>query len=194
VLSPAQERVLLEQARREPLAFRELYRAYFPRVYAYVSYRVACVEDVEDLTAQTFLKAIEELGRFSYRGEGSFAAWLFRIAHNSVSDFYRRGGKAHDGPAPLEAAYELPDQQPSPDDHVIRQQSFAHLRRLVGDLPLRQQEVITLRFFAGLRNKQIAGILGLDERSVAAHLCRGLRELQRRYAQLPEHAFGGVLE
>src|SRR5215510_12954276 len=84
------EQQMIQEARHDPTAFRALYRRYCPRVYAYVAYRVGRAADAEDLTADIFLKVVEGLPRFEDRGEGAFAAWLCRIAHNAVGQFYRQ--------------------------------------------------------------------------------------------------------
>jgi len=179
-LDSKQERMLVKKAQRDPTAFQELYNYYFPRVYAYVIYRVGRVQDTEDLVADTFLKVIERLDEFQWRGEGSFAAWLFRIAHNLVSDFYRRG-RGPEESVPLEELPELASSTLLPADAVLQKEKFAYLRRLIGTLSPRRQEIITLKFFGGLRNKEIAVLLGLDERTVASHLCRGVKDLHRQY-------------
>ena len=181
-LAPRVERRLVRRATREPEAFRELYRAYFPRIYAYVSYRVGRVQDAEDLTAETFLRAVEHLSRFRWRGEGSFAAWLFRIAHNLVANFYRADARWPE-PIPLELLPDVRAADDLPADELARKEVLAHLRHLIGDLSPRQQEIVTLRFFGGLRNQEIAALLDLDERTVAAHLSRGVRRLQEHYEQ-----------
>lgn len=179
-LNPEQERELVKKARQDSMAFRELYSHYFSRIYAYVSYRIGRVQDAEDLVADTFLRVVERLEEFQWRGEGSFAAWLFRIAHNRVSDFYRRGCRVK-GSVPLEELPELEASTLLPADIVLQKEKFAHLRRLIGALSPRRQEIITLKFFGGLRNKEIAVLLGLDERTVASHLCRGLEDLHYQY-------------
>jgi RNA polymerase sigma-70 factor (ECF subfamily) len=178
--NPERERELLKQARRDPAAFQELYNHYFPRIYAYVSYRVGRVRDSEDIVADTFLTVVDNLNGFEWRGEGSFAAWLFRIARNRVSDFYRRG-RGSEETIPLEDLPDLASGVLLPADALAQKEKFACLRRLIGTLSPRRQEVITLRFFGGLRNKEIAALLDLDERTVASHLCRGLRDLHRKY-------------
>ena len=174
------EQAWVERARHDHDAFRELYDHYFPRVYAYVSYRVGRVEDAEDLVGETFTKVVEGLGGFEWRRSGSFAAWLFRIAHNCVSNLHRYNRHRQE-PVPLEALPNLRAMAPLPDDVVVQKEEFAHLRGLIATLSPRKQEVITLRFYGRLRNREIAQILGLDERTVAAHLCRGLEELHRKY-------------
>lgn len=171
-----EHRLISEAKRRQQEAFRALYRHYFPRVYAYVAYRVQRAEDAEDLTADIFTKIVESLAQFEYRGEGSFAAWVFRIAQNRVSQFYRQTETS----IPLDELPEFHQQGQSPDEIVIRKERFAWLSMLIDTLTPRRREIITLRFFGGLRNQEIAIILGLDERTVAAHLSRALTDLQDR--------------
>ncbi|HET7078316.1 MAG TPA: sigma-70 region 4 domain-containing protein, partial [Chloroflexia bacterium] len=63
---------------------------------------------------------------------------------------------------------------------------FADLHRLIATLSPRRREVITLKFFGGLQNREIAAVLGLDERTVASHLCRALEDLYARYTRLED--------
>lgn len=176
------ERMLIEQAAADPAALERLYSSYFPRVYAYVAYRVGQVADSEDLVSEVFLRAVAALhaGSFRWRQEGSFAAWLFRIARNVVTDYHRSNLKRDNGAVALEDVLEFVAGPSLPEEAFIRGEEYAHLRRLVSTLAPRRQEVITLKFFGGLRNSEIAAVLGLDERTVASHLCRGLDDLQQR--------------
>lgn len=171
------EPVLIEQVQKQHdvRAFRELYRAYFARIYGYVAYRVSRPQDREDVVADVFLKALESLHRFSYRGEGSFAAWLFRIAHNQIATFYRQ--TRHET-LELEEVGELESENAPPERFLLQKETHARLHEFLRQLPPRRQEIITLRFFGGLRNQEIAAILNLDERTVASHLSRGLQDLQ----------------
>lgn len=176
-LNPEYEQQLIRDARSNPDAFRELYRHYFPRIYAYVAYRVGRAGETEDLVADIFVKVVESLDTFEYRGAGSFAAWIFRITHNHVSQFYR-------GRADLLSIDEVSDiisDDLSPDQTIIRKEQFIHLRSLLQTLSPRRQEIIRLKFFGELRNQEIAAVLGLDERTIASHLCRGIEDLAQRY-------------
>jgi RNA polymerase sigma-70 factor (ECF subfamily) len=177
-LEPAHEAALIERARRDPAAFQELYRHYLPRVYAYVAARLPERAEAEDVVATAFLKAFERLHQFRARGDGSFAAWLFQIAHRGLLDDYRQR-RRRGTPHRLERHHDLADEAEPLDVAVIRAEAATNLRRLITTLPPRRQEVVALRFFAGLRNHEIAAVLGIHERSVASHLCRALDDLQR---------------
>lgn len=178
-LEPEHERALLAAATDDDHAFGRLYDAYLPRVYAYVGYRLPA-EDVEDVVAETFVKMARGLHRFQWRGPGSFSAWLFRIAHNEIAEQYRRRGRSPEMVA-LDAADNVAGGDPLPAPAVEDAERAAVVRRLVAALPPRRQEAILLRFFGGLSNRQIAAILGVDERTVASNVARGLDELQRRW-------------
>ncbi len=130
---PEREHELLKRAQGDPNAFQALYDHYFPRVYAYVSYRVGRVKDSEDIVADTFLTVVDNLNGFEWRGEGSFAARLFRIARNRVSDFYRRG-RGSEETIPLEDLPDLASAALLPGDAVARKEKFAHLQCLIGTL------------------------------------------------------------
>lgn len=180
-----EERWLVERARSDPDAFGALYDRYFPRVYAYVRRRVDRTQDAEDLVAETFLKAIAAIDGFAWRHHASFAAWLFRIAHNLVANFRQR--RLPDNVYPLDAVRERPSAGESPEAAALRREQAELLGRQLRALAPRRQEIIALRFFGGLRNREIAAVLDLDERTVAAHLSRGLADLHRAYlAETPQ--------
>jgi RNA polymerase sigma-70 factor (ECF subfamily) len=180
LITVSYQREWVEKAQNDPLAFRHLYDSYFSRVYAYVSYRVGRIQDAEDMTSEIFLKAMEGITRFEWQHENSFAGWIFRIAHNTVNDYYRKNNPV-DEPLSLEELPELRASVLLPEDALLRKEKFAQLRRLIYALPSRRQEVILLKFFGGLRNQEIATVLGLDERTVASHLSRALVSLHRKY-------------
>ena len=177
-MDPESEKRLLEAAKNKPTAIAPLYDYYFPRVHAFVCYRVPLLTDVEDIVAEIFLQVIKELQRFEWRHNNSFAAWLFRIAHNRVADYYRRKQ-----PQTIELDEIISHQAavPLPEESLLRQEIFGHLHHLLSTLSPRKQEIISLKFFGRLNNQEIARILGIDERTVASHLCRGLRELHQKY-------------
>src|SRR5713101_5506467 len=88
----AEERRLIKAAQSDPARFADVYENYFELVYAYVARRVRNRDEAEDSTADVFRKALASLPRFKWRG-APFAAWLFRIASNLISDRGKRAAK-----------------------------------------------------------------------------------------------------
>jgi RNA polymerase sigma-70 factor (ECF subfamily) len=184
------ERYWVERAAHDPAAFNCLYTYYFPRLYAYARYRVAVDHEAEDVVAETFLKVVETIDRFRWHHQRSFAAWLFRIAHNILIDEARRAQRVQQT-TDVDLA-RLAGTVDAPDDAAMRDEEVRRLHELLATLSPRRQEVITLRFFGELRNQEIAQILEIDERTVAAHLCRGLEDLHRKYLDSLAHTTEGV--
>jgi RNA polymerase sigma-70 factor (ECF subfamily) len=85
----AAERRLIEESKTDARRFARLYERYFERVYAFALTRTGSRPAAEDVTAETFRVAFQNLSRFQWRGV-PFSAWLFRIAANAASDQRRR--------------------------------------------------------------------------------------------------------
>ncbi|HEY6767765.1 MAG TPA: sigma factor [Candidatus Sulfotelmatobacter sp.] len=88
----ADERLLIEAAQKDPSCFGQLYENHFERVYTYVVRRVKDRAETEDLTSEVFHQALANLKKYEWRGI-PFAAWLFRIAANLISDRWERSGR-----------------------------------------------------------------------------------------------------
>jgi RNA polymerase sigma-70 factor (ECF subfamily) len=150
-------------ARRDDAdSFAALYRRHLPAVFRYVSGRTAARDEVEDLTSEVFRRAW--IGRRSYRGHGSFRAWIFAIVHRTLADQRRRD---HSSAAWTPQAAELiRDGNALPEDHVIDDERTKHVQRLLRELGPQQQEVLRLRFAAELTYAEIARVLGKREDAV----------------------------
>ncbi|MEL6307150.1 MAG: sigma-70 family RNA polymerase sigma factor [Chloroflexota bacterium] len=179
-LTDDEERALIS-ALPDKVAFQTLYRAYFERVFGYIAYRVGRRQDAEDITADVFMRVLRKVHTFEYRGAGSFAAWIFQIARNQVAQFYRYADRQPDSLIPLDALPHMQGDNLLPDEALMRKETFARLQGAIASLSERRQEVVTLRFYGGLSNQEIAHVLDLDERTVASHLSRAIDDLQRTY-------------
>jgi RNA polymerase sigma-70 factor, ECF subfamily len=170
----ANERLLVQAAQKDPKMFAEPYEHNFERVYAYVTRRVRNRAEAEDLTAEVFHKALANLPRFKWRGN-PFAAWLFRIAANSIADRAKQSKRQSD----LSQASDATDpagQQPALEADEKRARIF----RLVQNLPEDQQRVISLRFAEEKSIREIAQELGRSEGAVKQLQYRGLENLRAR--------------
>jgi RNA polymerase sigma-70 factor (ECF subfamily) len=175
-----QEAALIQAAVHDPDAFQALYQRYLRRVYAYVAARVGNPQDAEDVVSEIFLRVIRHLDRLHKPQQTSFAAWLFVIARHAVTDHYRRNGQAA-RLIPLGSAEHLPQPGAQPDALLSEADETARLGQMIALLPERKREIITLRYYAGLRNHEIAAVLGIGEKTVSATLSRALNDLHAHY-------------
>ena len=180
------ERVLVEKAKNDPDAFSELYDLYFPKIFRYVNWRVGSRTDAEDLVSDIFTKTLSKLNQFKWQKGATFSSWIFRIAYNTVVDYYRTKHKRDY--INIDDLPEIPADLILPDEDLDRQRLFKELYQMIQELPERQAEVITMRFFTGMKNKEIAKVLGISEKSVASSLCRGLRTLHDKFNLKPSFA------
>ena len=158
----------------DPVAFGEIYERYYVGVYKYIFYRVGEQSLAEDLTMEVFVKAMEAIDNFSFRGV-PFSAWLYRIASNLVIDHFRR--------QPVQPALSLEEKLVAAVEHPseVLESEFTHqaLQRALADLTDDQQQVIVLKFVDGLSNLEVAQILGKTEGAVKSLQHRALASLGR---------------
>jgi RNA polymerase sigma-70 factor (ECF subfamily) len=167
------EQIWVSQAVADSTAFATLYDYYAPRIYTYIRYRVNDIHTAEDLTAQTFERALANLSRYQ-PAQAPFSAWLFGIAHHVVSQHYRRRLIFF----PLEAVYQRAAEAVLPEDLYIAQESQACLMKAVRRLPERERNLLALKFAGGLTNRQIAAITRLSESNVGVILYRSIKQLR----------------
>lgn len=169
---------LLDRAKQgDAQAVGRLYDSLFPGVYGFACMRLPTIQDAEDIVSETFMTMVKKLPGFEPAHSGAFRAWVFRIARNKITDFYRANGNRRvieTDELVLAATASGTDVQAK----VQRDELRFSLLASIGELQPRQQEVILLRYFGGLRNKDIAEVLAIEERTVSAHLSRGLKSLQ----------------
>lgn len=159
----------------EPQALAELCQLYFRDIYSYIYYRVSNIQDAEDLTDDVFLKMVEGIRSCRAREEKPFLAWLFRIANNSVTDYYRR--QAVRNHLPLDEKHLPP--YAGPEVPVETKLTQERLQQALLELTDEQQQVIILKFVEGLSNVEIAHLLGKSEGAIKSLQHRGLASLHR---------------
>jgi RNA polymerase sigma-70 factor, ECF subfamily len=165
----ADERLLIEAARKDPSRFAEVYEHYFERVYAYVARRVGNRQEAEDITSEVFHQALANIGKFEWRGV-PFAAWLLRIAANATADKWRRNAREQGNPGKEESAeYDFESSNEG-----------ARLFRLVKELPVEQRMVIEMRFAEEKSIREIAQAIGKTEGAVKQLQFRGIQNLRLR--------------
>ena len=171
VREDADERLLVAAAQENPAKFAELYDIHFERVYAFIGRRVRDRDRAEDLTSETFHKALAGLKRYEYRGL-PFGAWLVRIAANVVFDHAKRTARE---PGNLE---EVPEPGRKAEQEEI--ENRARLFRLVDTLPDDQKRVVYARFVEQRSIREIAVQLRKSEGAVKQLQFRALEKLRSK--------------
>jgi RNA polymerase sigma-70 factor, ECF subfamily len=168
---------LVERAQDgETEAFGRLYDHYSDTVYRYIYYRVGSKATAEDLTSETFLRALRRIGTFTWQGR-DFGAWLVTIARNLVADHFKSSRfRLEVTTGEMLDANEV---ERSPEDDVLESLSNEALLTAVRRLNPQQQECVTLRFLQGLSVAETARVMGKNEGAIKTLQYRAVRTLAR---------------
>lgn len=167
----------------DSVSFAALYESHLPQVFRYLRARVDDPNEAADLAQLVFLRAWEALPRYR-PGRAPFAAWLFTIARNAAIDSARRSRATVE----LEAAQSRAEGwEASAEDAVLRDESRRLLRQRVSKLKREEQDLLALRFAAGLSSSEIARVVGRSEAAVKKQLARLLQRLREEYDNEAAH-------
>ena len=154
--------------------FGSLYDLHVDRVYRHIYYRVGNTKDAEDLTQQVFLKAWKAIGRYQKTGS-PFLAWLMRISHNLVIDFYRSKKDV----TYLDSEIDFKDPDAGPEQLAEAQFDQQQIRKVILRLPDEQQQVILMSFIEGFTYSEIAASLGKSEGNIRVIVHRALKRMKQ---------------
>jgi len=166
----------LVRSRRE--AFADMYDTCMPGVYRYINYRVGNASLAEDLTADVFEKALKHFDSYD-RAKAAPSTWLTTIARNTITDHFRKESRVQvvrEDDAPEEVS-----EEPETADEIAKLEEARQLRLCLSGLPQLDQDIISLKFGAGLNNREIARTLKLSESNVGTRLYRAVRRLRESF-------------
>jgi RNA polymerase sigma-70 factor (ECF subfamily) len=164
---------------RDPEGFQQLYEHHHLDVFRFIfGLHGGPIQEVEDLTTQTFLRAWKS--RRSFQGDQAAAfAWVLKIARNLTIDSHRQQAR---NPAPLDIETQvIPTYGVTPEELVARHEQYRILWDLLGRLPDQQREIVTLRYLLAWRVKDIAAHLALTENHVSVLLRRVIQRLKKEW-------------
>jgi RNA polymerase sigma-70 factor (ECF subfamily) len=175
-----EERALIEAAQQDAGRFAELYELHFERVYAFIARRVRDRSAAEELTSHVFHQALANLGKFKWRG-APFAAWLFRIARNSIADRAQRLLRESGSESSLQSLDQ--SSETGVDDDLEQAETVARVYQLVDQLPWDQRYVVRLRFAEEKSIREIAEQLSRSEGAIKQLQFRALQNLRARMSE-----------
>ena len=170
---------IIARARESPEVFGLLYERYVVRIYNYIYYRTGNHHDAEDLTSRTFYKALKHFPRYVDKG-APFSAYLYRIAHNIVANWYRDNKRRQI--VPFDGlSITIPWQQ-EPTVVAERKDEQEELLRVVRRLPPERQQLLFLKLVEQMSNAEIAAVMGRTEGAIKSLYHRTLVALREELA------------
>ena len=157
-------------------AFGQLYDHYHASVYRFLYYRVGSVPLAEDLTAETFFRALRSMSSFRWQGK-DFGAWLMTIARNLTTDHFKAGRTRLE--STTEDLSTLDTTTDGPEGAVLTSLTNEALLSALSELPTEQRECLVMRFLQGLSIAETADVLGRSAGAVKQLQLRGVRNLAK---------------
>ena len=155
-------------------AFEELIRIYYPYVSGFLLKMTCDAALTEDLTQESFLKMIQNIDRFHTGGNAGFGTWLITIARNCYIDYYR---KFHVVPANIDEFQ--PDDPHDMAGSVMQKMQYFEVLKAIETLPPEQGLVIRLKYEEDLTLAEIAGHLGIPQKTVKSRIHEGTVKLRK---------------
>jgi len=162
-------------------AFSILYERYVIRIYNYIYYRVGNSHDAEDITARVFYRAMGGISRYDNRGV-PFSAWLYRIAHNLVANWYRDNARKKE--VSLEEVGQFQQRSEHLESVMVQSQENEVLMKAIRSLPPDRQQLIILKLVEDLSNQEIGEIMGKSEGAIKSLYHRTLLTLRKRIEKM----------
>ena len=169
------EREIIRKCQKGKLEeFTSLYDKYVKRIYNFIYYKCFHKESAEDLTSQTFIKALDKIKTFNPQ-RGSFSSWLYQIARNNVIDFYKKKERS------TKSIYDfwgLSSEEDIAFDTEIKEK-LSKVKEHLKNLKPEQREIVLMRIWDDLSYKEIARITGKSESACKMMFSRTIRELRK---------------
>ncbi len=184
---------LVKQARFDRDAFGRLFDHFYPAILAYCVRRLLVRAIAEDVTSEVFLKVAARIREFTGSTAEDFRRWLFRIATNEINAHLRQSIRRREL---LETAARMGTIDSAVSTSLIADDAPADwedIFRALGELSDREQSIISLRYFAGLKHNTIADVLGIENGTVRVALSRALSKLREHLRECEQtgHATPG---
>ena len=167
-----EEKELVKQAKDSLEAFDKLYEYYLPKIYSYIYNRCRNKQLAEDVSSKTFVKAMTKLKSFEFKGY-RFGSWLYKIAHNELIDYFRKDKELFD----------IKEVEVYSDNKTSQLAENEERKRVVlkalSELPENYQQVLSLKYFEEMTNKEMADIVGCKKATLAVKLHRSLKAFEK---------------
>jgi RNA polymerase sigma-70 factor (ECF subfamily) len=177
------EELAVEYVEGNNRAFDELLNRTKTGIFSYIIFIVHNQEVANDIFQETFLKAITNLQMRKYTPTGKFNAWMIRIAHNAIMDWYRRQKTKQiidmDDDFDIASMSDKTLMETSSEDLMANAQVLADVKAMIDFLPEAQREVVQMRYYQNLSFKEIAALTGVSINTSLGRMRYALINLRR---------------
>lgn len=152
------------------------------KLFTYILFVVRDREMANDMFQETFFKVVSRLQQGKYIANGKFSAWLMRIAHNVIMDWYRQQRAQNIVDAPKENDLSNVDStllESSREGELVNNQVMEDVRRMMSHLPVSQREVVFMRFYQQMSFKEIAEATGVSINTALGRMRYAILNLRR---------------
>ncbi|NPV85004.1 MAG: sigma-70 family RNA polymerase sigma factor [Anaerolineae bacterium] len=178
-----EQQIVLRATNGDAEAFTILYERYVHRIYNYLFYRTGNALEAEDLTARVFYRALGRIASYRHKGI-PFSAWLYRIAHNLVANWYRDNSRKRE--VPLEEHGQMRTHVEHPEVTIMQNFDNEKLIKAIRKLSPDRQQLIILKFVEHMSNAEIAVIMRRSEGAIKSFYHRTLIALRDEVHRIEE--------
>jgi len=168
------EKELVKNAKNDKKAFEQLYEIYFDKIYSYIYYKTYNHYITEDLTSETFFKVMRNISKYIEKEDIPFSAWIFKIAQNTVNDYYRKKKVFIE----LDKIENSIQHDINVEEQVLKKIDNKKLIEALNKLTEEQREVVILRYGSNLKLNQIAKIKNKSEVAIRGLFFRAVNSLR----------------
>jgi RNA polymerase sigma-70 factor (ECF subfamily) len=173
-----EDQIVLKAVEGDQQAFSAIFDLYYKPINRYFFFHGTDEKEAEDLTDAVFFKAWKNMQRFNVN-KGTFKAWIYRIAHNTLIDHYRQRKDM----VSIDAVHGIADTTSHAEERVIKDEEVQLLRHALDRLDERSRMIIVYRFIVGLDHRQTARLVGVSEGNVRIIQMRALKKLKSFFSE-----------
>lgn len=155
-------------------SFTELYELYFSKIYRFVFLKVRDKEQAEDITSETFFKALAKIKSFKPMAGAGFGSWLYKIAYHQVLDFYKK-----DKPLiSLDEVMPFVGEESNLNEQLDSRAKLKEVLEFLNDIPTEQKDILVMRLWDDLSYKEIAEVTGKSVDNCKKIVSRNLQKVK----------------
>jgi len=180
------EEQLIKEIRINPDKFEKIYNQHYQTIFNYCYRRTGDFDTSKDITSEIFLKAYLNIHKFKWK-DIPILSWLYRIATNEINLFYRSQKYSPTFISEIYSNYsitvsleDLVEEKSNAEAKLHKDKQFVQVQDAIKELPLKYQEVISLKYFEQLKIKEIGTILNKKEGTIKSLLSRGISKLKEK--------------